>query len=530
MLWHTTDTWPILDPSATIPGEPGFEELAFLQYTSGSTGDPKGVMISHCNLMYNLRSLQMGFRITPEDIAVHWAPQFHDLGLITGILETVFSGSFAALIPPFIFISNPLCLLQAITSYRATMSEQPDFAFNHCVDKITEPDRIDLDLSSLRIFYSGAEPVRKSTFDRFLAAFSPAGLPPECLIPAYGMAEATLMLTGATIPRTPFYLPVKSSALEQNIVIPLLNEDQTSDIQWIASNGKPAIDTSILIVDPETKVIQPSYKVGEIWASGNSISLGYYGNPLISENVLRASPAGQDNPVWLRTGDLGFIYNDELFITGRLKDLIIINGRNFYPQDIEEVVEASHASIRKSCSAAFSIEYNGKERLVVVTELRRSIVPHDTGKIIEDIVSAISREFEIQPTRIALIQKGSVIKTSSGKIMRRANRESLLTGRFEVIADRLFEGQEMVKADMEGGEEINLEQFLVNWVSVRLNNRLHVNPANNLAAYGLDSLRAVELTAETKTIFGFEWPPYLFFEDLSIAQLAVEGMKLMEEI
>ena len=485
-------------------------------------------MVGHRNLMYNLRSLQMGFRITPEDIAVHWAPQFHDMGLITGILETVFSGSFAALIPPVIFISNPLCLFRAVTHYRATLSEQPDFAFNHCVDKISEADRKDLDLSSLRILYSGAEPVRKSTFDRFFAAFSPAGLNPECLIPAYGMAEATLMLTGARPPRPPFFLPVRSTALKQDIVIPLSDPDQNSDIQWVASNGKPAIDTRILIADPETKKIQPSYKVGEIWVSGNSITMGYYGNPVATAEVYRVSLADQGNPVWFRTGDMGFLYNDELFITGRLKDLIIINGRNYYPQDIEEIVEGSHALIRKTCSASFSIEFDGKERLVIVAELGRSLIPPDTGKIMADIVAAVSREFEIRPARITLIRKGSIIKTSSGKIMRSANRQALLTGGFEVTADRTFEEQEINPAGFTEGEPLNLESFLVNWISVRLNNGLPIDPGKSPAAYGMDSLRAVELTAETKTLFGFEWPPYLFFDEISIRQLAEEGVKLMD--
>ncbi len=530
LQWHTTDTWSITDPLTLAPVEPGFEDLAFLQYTSGSTGNPKGVMVSHRNIMYNLRSLQLIFRITPDDVAVHWVPQFHDLGLIFGILETVFSGSSAVLIPPFIFISNPYYLLKAITRYRATVSGQPDFAFNYCVDKIDDTQRGSLDLTSLRVMYSGAEPVRKSTLDRFLSAFLPVGLKPETLIPAYGMAESTLILVGATEPRPTFYLPVRTSALVQNMVVPVLNEDQSSDIQWIASNGRVSIDTSVLIADPETCEIQPPYKVGEIWASGSTIAMGYFGKPVLTEEVFRASPAGGNNPVWLRTGDLGFLHNDELFITGRLKDLVIIHGRNFYPQDVEEAVEASHSSIRKTGCAVFSIEHNSKERMAVVAELRRSIIPPDTGSILNAIIAAISREFEVQPVRIALIRTGSVIKTSSGKIMRRANRDALLTGRFELIADRLIADPEIMQEHFAVGEPANLEQFLVNWVSLHLNNSLSVDAANSLAAYGIDSIKAVELTAETKTLFGFEWPPYLFFEEISIARMADEGLKLMSDI
>ncbi len=527
--WHTTDTWNMADADAAPFAEPGFEDLAFLQYTSGSTGDPKGVMVSHRNIMYNLRSLQLIFAITPEDTAVHWVPQFHDLGLIFGIMETVFSGSRAVLIPPFIFISNPLFLLQAITRYQATVSGQPDFAFNHCVDKIAESLRAGLDLSSLRVMYSGAEPVRKSTLDRFLSAFSQAGLRAEALIPAYGMAESTLILVGGAITAPAFYLRVKTSALEQNLVVPAADDDQDDDTQWIAGNGKTRMDTAILIADPETCEILPPDRVGEIWASGSTVAMGYYDKPELTENVFRASPAGTANPVWLRTGDLGFVYDGELFITGRLKDLVIIHGRNFYPQDIEEVVEESHPSLRKSCSSAFSIEYNGKERLAVVAELRRSILPHDTAKILEAIVASLSREFEIQPVRITLVKTGSIIKTSSGKIMRRANRESLLHGNFAVIADRIYEEHGLTTGNYKEGEAPELGKFILDWAATRLNDGAAVDSASSLTAYGIDSIMAVELTAETKNIFGFEWPPYLFFEEISIAQLVLEGLKLMEE-
>ena len=527
--WHATDTWQISGPTAADPEEPNFEALAFLQYTSGSTGDPKGVMVSHRNIMYNLRSLQLIFQIKPDEVAVHWVPQFHDLGLIFGILETVFSGSLSVLIPPFIFISNPYCLLKAITRYKATVSGQPDFAFSHCVDKIDDVQRQSLDLSSLRVMYSGAEPVRKSTLDRFLSAFGPVGLRPESLIPAYGMAESTLILVGGAITAPTNYLPVSASALERNSVVPLTGEDQNTDVQWIASNGTTKMDTSILIADPETMEIQKSDKIGEIWASGSTVAMGYYGKPELTKEVFKVSPAGENNPIWLRTGDLGFLHKGELFITGRLKDLIIIHGRNFYPQDIEEVVEESHPSIRKSCSAAFSIEHRGIERLAVIVELRRSILPKDTGEILEAIVSAISREFEIQPLRVTLLRTGSIIKTSSGKIMRQANRKRLLTGNFEVIADHLYDDEEVIQETFNGNASPSLEQFLLTWAAARLNKGLPVDRAKSLTAYGINSLKAVELSEETKNTFGFEWPPYLFFDESSIDHLIAEGIKLMEE-
>lgn len=530
--WHATDNWE--HDGAGVPNleVSNVEELAFLQYTSGSTGDPKGVMVSHQNIMVNLRSLQLIFQITPSDTAVHWVPQFHDLGLIFGILETVFSGSSAILIPPFIFISNPFSLLKAITHYHATVSGQPDFAFTHCVEKITPAQRKALDLSSLRVMYSGAEPVRKSTLDRFLDVFGPFGLKPETLIPAYGMAESTLILVGGWLTQPTLYLPVKSSELEKNRVVPvheLPDQHDQADIQWIASNGTPKMDTAILIIDPQTLTIQEQGKIGEIWASGKTIAMGYWGKPALTQSVFRATPAGQDDPQWLRTGDLGFQHEGNLYITGRLKDLIIIRGRNFYPQDIEEAVEACHPSIRRSCVAAFSIDQAGKECLAVVAEVARSVKEGETAEIFDSIVAMLSREFELQPHRIALIRMGTIIKTSSGKIMRRANRQALLSGTADIIAEHTYADDGPSPLFSLTDELPELEQFIVHWTRVRLNKGEPVDPSKSLIVYGIDSLRAVELSEEIKTVFGFEWPPSQFFDEISISRLAEEGMQMMRE-
>ncbi len=527
--WHSTEQWAVPCGSAVDFPDPGFEDLAFLQYTSGSTGDPKGVMVSHRNIMFNLRALQLIFHFTKEDVAVHWVPQFHDLGLIFGILETIFSGSFTVLIPPVVFISKPYCLLLAMSRYRATKSGQPDFAFNLCIDKTDDTLRRGLDLSSLRVWFNGAEPVRKSTIDRFAATFSPYGLDPGALATAYGMAESTLILTGSRLSQLPVSIAVSSSELEQNRVVLVKEEEHTrEDIRWITGNGKAVMDTMLLIADPETKEILPPDRVGEVWARGSTVTGGYYGQPVLTSEIFGTSPAGRNEPVWLRTGDLGFIYENELFVTGRLKDLVIIHGRNFYPQDIEKTVEESHPSVRKTCAAAFSIEQNGEERLAVVAELRRSFIPPDTGKIMDAVIAAVSREFEIHPARIALIRTGSLPKTSSGKIMRRATRKSLLSGELDIVAERIFEGAENVQSALEEMEIPTLENFLAAWATAHLNHGSPVDPANSLTTYGIDSLRAVELTDDTKNIFGFEWPPYLFFEEISIRQLAEEGKKLME--
>ncbi len=529
LTWMDTNSWLSGTAVESHSFEPGFEDLAFLQYTSGSTGQPKGVMVSHRNIMYNLRSLQILFQITPADVAVHWVPQFHDLGLVFGILETVFSGSSSVLISPLDFIADPICLLQTITRHHATLSGQPDFAYLHCVGRIEEARKRNLDLSSLRVLYSGAEPVRKQTLDLFLEAFSPCGLRPETFTPGYGMAESTLILTVADVTRVPHFLEIQASALGQHQVKKISKGDRKEDVRIITGNGKTSLDTVVLIVDPETKKILAEDRVGEIWGSGSTIALGYYNNPQLTEEVFRASPAGQDEPVWLRTGDLGFLHEGELFITGRLKDLIIIRGRNFYPQDIETVVEEAHAAIRKTCTAAFSVEENGRERLALVAELRRSILPQDHDKIMADILAAVSREFEIQPARVTLIRSGAILKTSSGKIMRKAVREALCKGQLEIISERFFPEREIPQTDFFSDQPLNLEQFLIHWVTLRLNEGNPINPDSSLAAYGIDSLKALELTELTKTTFGFEWPPYLFFEEMSILQMAAEGRKLIVE-
>jgi acyl carrier protein len=279
-------------------------------------------------------------------------------------------------------------------------------------------------------------------------------------------------------------------------------------------------------VNPDTNEPMPPDRVGEIWAKGSTITLGYYGKPELTKAVFHVSRVGGTDPVWLRTGDLGFIHDGELFITGRLKDLIIIHGRNFYPQDIELTVEESHSSIRKTFTAAFSIEEKGTEKLAVVAELKRSILPHDTEKIMDAIVGAISQEYEIQPARVILAKIGSIPKTSSGKTMRKATREHLHNGKFEIIAQRSLQDETPLEVEL---PFTDLETFLYSWISRNMNKGLPVDPDLFISNYGLDSLKAVELATETKKLFGFEWPPYLFFEEMPLRQLVGEGKRLLQE-
>jgi len=501
------------------PADPDLNQLAFLQYTSGSTGNPKGVMVSHRNIMANLKSLQLYMLICPEDTNVHWVPQFHDLGLILGILSTVFSGSHSVLIPPFIFISKPITLLKAISRYSARLSGGPDFAFNHCIDRIANDELSDIDLSTLRIMFSGAEPVRKQTMDRFSEKFSSCGFKTGAFFPAYGMAESTLILTGARNEKGPFSLPVKTNSLKENLIEMAGPED---DVHYIVSNGIPIMDTEIIIVNPDNSLKLEEDRVGEIWVSGTTITKGYWDNERLTAETFGVSPAGMNDPRWLRTGDLGFLHQGELYITGRLKNLIIINGKNFYPQDIEKTVENCHPSIRKTCVAAVPFEVKYKESLCIIAELERTFLRKpDTAGILEHIVASVSAEHEIQPARISLIRTGSIPKTSSGKMMHKAAREMLLKGELEIIAEKIFPEADF-SAELQP-DNISLSDFICNWVSAKLNQGKPADTSDTLIAYGIDSLKASELSDEIKNRYGIELPPYRMFEDISINLLVREA-------
>jgi len=516
--WVATDE--LVEPPGTLVfKETDFQDLAYLQYTSGSTGTPKGVMVTHRNMMVNLKSLQLYMDIRQADTNVHWVPQFHDLGLLLGVLETPFSGSHTVLMSPFTFISKPWYLLRAIHHYKASTTCGPDFSLNLCHDKIDEGLVEGLNLSSLRTFLTGAEQVRKETLDRFIQKFSVCGFKAGAFFPAYGMAESTLILTGARKEKGPFSLPVKTDSLKKNLVEMAGPED---DVQYIVSNGIPNMDTEIIIVNPDNSLKLEENRVGEIWVSGSTKTKGYWGKEKLTSETFTVSPAGMNDPRWLRTGDLGFLHQGELYITGRLKNLIIINGKNFYPQDIEKTVENSHPSIRKTCVAAVPLEVNYKESLCIIAELERTFLRKpDTAGILEHIVASVSAEHEIQPARISLIRTGSIPKTSSGKMMHKAAREMLLKGELEIIAEKIFPEADF-SAELQP-DNISLSDFICNWVSAKLNQGKPADTSDTLIAYGIDSLKASELSDEIKNRYGIELPPYRMFEDISINLLVREA-------
>jgi acyl-CoA synthetase (AMP-forming)/AMP-acid ligase II len=405
--------------------------LALLQYTSGSTGKPKGVMVSHGNLLHNLAMIHHCFEHTPQSRGVIWLPPYHDMGLIGGILQPLYGGLPVVLMPSLAFLQKPLRWLQAISRYQATISGGPNFAYELCIRKIKPEPKASLDLSSWEVAFTGAEPVRAETIERFSAAFASCGFRREAFYPCYGMAEATLIVSGGVKSNFPVVRQIEAAALEQNQMVAASGKQEGA--RTIVGCGQTSADQKIVIVDPETHTLCPPGKVGEIWVCGPSVTQGYWNRPLETEETFRAYLADTGEGPFLRTGDLGFI-DGELFITGRIKDVIIIRGRNHYPQDIELTVEQSHPALLPGCGAAFSVEIDGEERLVVAQEVARTYLRKlDVNEVVRDIRQAVAQHHQLQVHAVLLLNPGNIPKTSSGKIQRQACRAEFLSGSLNVV-------------------------------------------------------------------------------------------------
>jgi acyl-CoA synthetase (AMP-forming)/AMP-acid ligase II len=417
--------------------------LAFLQYTSGSTAAPKGVMVTHEHLLYNSHYIAHGFSHDADDVIVSWLPTFHDMGLIYSVLQPIYTGMRAYLMPPTSFIQRPMRWLRALSRYGGTRSTAPNFAYDLCVRKATAADIAELDLSRWRYAYNGAEPVRKETLERFAATFAPCGFRADSFHPVYGLAEATLLVTGARARGRSYYsFDVRVDALEVHRIVeardratgtPGVEERRGGEVRTLVGCGETVLDTHVRIVNPETRVPCVPDEVGEIWVSGPSVCGGYWNLPELSEQTFRARLAAghDDGHAYLRTGDLGFLAGAQLVITGRLKDLLIIGGANHYPQDIELTAERSHQDLRPGCGAAFVVEDDGAEQVVVVVEVgagRGADARPSARELTAAVRRAVSEEHEIQVRSVVLLKAGSVPKTSSGKIQRRACRDLFLSG------------------------------------------------------------------------------------------------------
>ena len=431
--------WVLVDSCSRDSGElqaplplPAREDVALLQYTSGSTSSPKGVIVNHGNLIENSEMIRIALGNTRNSTHVSWVPLYHDMGLILNALQSLYIGALCVLLAPVSFMQRPLSWLRAIHDYRAEVAGGPNFAFDLCVKRHRPEELHGIDLSCWKVALNGAEPVRASTIDRFASTFAPYGFDAKSIHPAYGMAEATLLISAGRRGTGPVTRRIDREALRNQMVAPA----RAQDAQILVGCGRQLVGERLAIVDPETRMPLGPGLVGEVWVAGPHVAQGYWRNPDATASVFTARTACGAAQYWLRTGDLGFLDEDgELYITGRIKDLIIIRGINHYPQDIEETVQDSHAALRRHCGAAFSVpDHNDEEQLVLVQEVERAFRRQIASEeIIASVREAITREHEIAAREIVLIRTGSLPKTTSGKIQRRLTRQMFLAGTLSLV-------------------------------------------------------------------------------------------------
>jgi 8-amino-7-oxononanoate synthase len=428
--WVPTDRLPAAAEAYWTAPAIGPETLAFLQYTSGSTGTPKGVMLSHANLLHNCALIAYSFEHTRSCSGVFWLPSYHDMGLVGGILQPIYLGRPNVIMSPMAFLQKPIRWLQAISRYRATTSGGPNFAYDLCLRKVTPEQRNQLDLSSWTVAFNGAEPVRVETLERFAEFFAPCGFRPEAFYPCYGLAEATLLVSGGQKLFRPRVESFDLRRLEHDeaVVVPA----DAAHARSLVSCGHDLPDQRIAIVDPHTSQPLADGRIGEIWVTGPSIALGYWKRPAETEQTFQARLADGSPEHYLRTGDLGFVADGELYVTGRVKDLIIVRGVNHYPQDIELTVEHCDRALRANSGAAFTVEAHGHPQLVLVQELERGYAG-DVSRLIDTIREAVTREHELILDAVVLVKAGSIPKTSSGKIQRHAARHAFAKGTLKMI-------------------------------------------------------------------------------------------------
>ncbi|MGB6298482.1 MAG: AMP-binding protein [Rivularia sp. (in: cyanobacteria)] len=510
--WAATDKIP--DCLANQWQEPDIngDTLAYLQYTSGSTSTPKGVMLDGNNLMGHLAELQQAGGYDSNSITVTWMHYFHDYGLVEGILTPIYNGTPCYLMSPMAFIKQPLRWLQAISRYRATHSQAPNFAYAYCLRRIAPEERATLDLSSWEAAGNGAEPINPEVIDQFSQAFASCGFRRRAFAPAYGLAEATLQVTTSRKGMEPVFYRHSAEALAQNRVV-----DSATGQQWVSS-GRLLGNTQVAIVHPQTLTRCEPDEVGEIWVASAGVARGYWQRPEVSEETFGARLADMEEGPFLRTGDLGFVRDGELFVTGRLKDLIIIRGENYYPQDIEWLVEKSHPALRPGYGAAFSIKVDGVEQLVIAFEVERGASQNlDVEKVVSAIRSGVAEHYELPIYGVVLLKRGSIFKTSSGKIQRQVCRKAFLEGSLNSLAGWTIEDK--VSSQPSDAPQNDAEVWLAEiWQQVLEIESVKRN--DNFFELGGDFVKAAVVVTEIEKTFGLKIPLASLAEAKTIAQLA----------
>ncbi len=532
-------TAPEVDPSTT----------AMVQYTSGSTSAPKGVVLSHGNLVHNMETIRQawGSEFDNDGYGVFWLPPYHDMGLIGGLLSTLYVGGSCVLMPPNAFIKGPMRWLNAMSRHHAVITAAPNFAYDLCAELSTPEQREALDLSNWTAALCGAEPVRTATLDGFAAAFAPSGFRPEAFLPVYGLAEATLLVSGGSESPLPLVRRVQRTALRNNQVVDAAADDPHA--ATLIGCGRPQGGQRVIIVDPDTRRPRQPDQVGEIWVAGPSVAQGYWGRPEQSEETFSATLADTGEGPFLRTGDLGFLRDGQLFVTGRHKDLIIIRGNNFYPTDIELTVQDCHPALMRGRGAVFSVEPEpgAAEQLVVAQEVNHATVGEDElTAMIDKIRTAITERYGIRTHAVVLVEPIQIPTTSSGKVQRSACRQQFLDGALPVVAEWRAPSLETAP-DTEPDTEPDAASEtqvatppaepaaqpssqpgaaqITDWLINRLAHELEIpaseiDPARPFAFYGLDSIHAVRLTTALERWLGGDLSPTLAYEYPTVDALA----------
>jgi len=505
---------------------------AFLQYTSGSTSAPKGVIVSHNNLLHNIASMQQRFSLDHNDVIVSWLPLFHDMGLIGAVLQTISLGANCVVMSPAAFLQKPVRWLRAIAKYRGTTTFAPNFAYELCSARIKRSDIECLDLSSWTMALNGAEPIKPTTLEAFKDAFAVAGVPENTVYPGYGLAEATLYVSGSQRLSPVKYLDVDTDAYEREGRV--LQASAIGRVRRLASSGMPNPDLDVVIVGLEKHERCDDGAVGEVWVHGESVALGYWGKQQETDEQFGAQIRNEPGKTYLRTGDLGFLWEDHLFISGRIKDVLVVRGANHYPQDIEDLIHTRVAELRAGGGAAFTVDIDGENKLVLVHEVERAQLKKiDGAAVFRQATRLISEEFGLSLHCIALIQPSTLPKTSSGKIQRSSARAQFMASELSLIAlesahaagasalGEIDTRSWSAASTSDSAEIADLVAVLALIVSQRTGLPLkEIDPHQAVVGFGLDSLALADMTETIMTMCGVRIPLGRLLEAQALADIA----------
>jgi amino acid adenylation domain-containing protein len=514
------------------------EDLALLQYTSGSTRSPRGVMVTHGNVLANEAAIAARCEHDEDSTFVGWLPLFHDMGMIANVLQPLYLGSLSVLMPPTAFLEQPVRWLRALSRYRAVTSGGPNFGYDLCASRIPPAARKELDLSAWRVAFNGAEPVRPATLRHFAEAFAVSGFRPETFFPCYGLAEATLIVAGAPRGRPLRTVRADPTALRAGRLSTMVNGRRGG--VPLCTNGPAVRETRIAIVDPSTRRTCPPGVIGEIWLAGPGIARGYWNDPAATEETFGNHLANGAGP-YLRTGDLGTFSGGELVVAGRIKDLIIIRGQNHHPADLERTAESAHPALRPACGAAFAVEPDGQERLVIAYELNRGSEAADLEDIARAVRSKIAKRHGAEVHAMVFVERGGIPKTTSGKVRRQACREAFLAGTAPVIdiswrkpergvvAEGVLPTAESLAVLAPDERPAVLATALCRTAVARYGAPAgNVTSADPVSALGLDSLTATELQYTLQDAYDVVLPSLAFLGDLTFIEIAERVLESLD--